>query len=145
MKDFRASSAYRLVHTALQIEPPSMIARSVLDALADVPTMTPARLQGIELIVQKELAKVHHDIAQDMLCIPLYSPFVGAGADAQQPLAAQEREGLWLLLVDICKRIVLNRVADLQGIVDAAGTGADDLENWDAVPAIEEEPQDGEQ
>ncbi len=130
MKDFRETNTYAMVREALQIAPPSEIARMALEVVAALPTLDAACKVGIELLVQRALMGQSQDWAQDMLRLPLYAPFAGVAAGELGALAPEQREALWMVVVGACRRVIQGRLARLQQVMEAAGDGSADLAGW---------------
>ncbi len=121
MIDFTDTNAGRMVDAVLRISSPQQIAQNVLELIDAHPGLSASTKQSIQLIVDKALfSPLAEGWTNVILRLPLYSPYVGIGASDQTPLTDQEREGLWLLVIQVCKSILENHIAQLQTIAAAS-------------------------
>lgn len=115
--------------TVLRINSPQQIAQSALAWIETNSGLSSSAKQSIQLIVERALFNpMTGDWTNTILRLPLYSPYVGIGASEQTPLTDQEREGLWLLIVQTCKTMLEAHVAQLQAVIDTAPVAPP--ENW---------------
>lgn len=129
MIDFIGTDAGRVVDAVLRISSPTQISQNVLNWIDANSSLSPSAKQSIQLIVERALFNpASGEWSNVILRLPLYAPYVGIGAGDQTPLTDQEREGLWLVVVQICKSMLEDHIAQLQAIVDAVPVTPP--ENW---------------